>query len=343
VNSSRTRNCEANHREECKGNAVAIGKGLLRWRAGRKAFLSTPAPSVSKALYYALGGGFGHLARTRAVLEALGEAASGSVRVVASVDSNAPPALIRGLDLLPIPAHARNDPASFGPWLRGLLHRLRPRTLYLDCFPAGLFGELCGMELPEGLRIVHLARLLRWDKYHALLQGDAPRLHLTYRLEPLRDEHERWLVEHSQTVQDLAFRPSVAVEEIAPDLRRRLEKAGRPLWVVVHSGPDEEIEELLAYGREMAAAECVTPCFVLVAPRRPANFPANVLHLSCFPARPLFPLADRIITACGFNLMAETAPYRAIHRFLPMPRRFDDQFARAAMVNAAALGGRIGS
>jgi hypothetical protein len=37
-----------------------------------------------------------------------------------------------------------------------------------------------------------------------------------------------------------------------------------------------------------------------------------------------------IITGCGFNAMRQTLPYRERHRFIPFPRRYDDQFLRAA-------------
>jgi len=42
------------------------------------------------------------------------------------------------------------------------------------------------------------------------------------------------------------------------------------------------------------------------------------------------PIADRIITACGFNSMRQTAPYRHKHHFLPFLRRLDDQYLPAA-------------
>jgi hypothetical protein len=42
------------------------------------------------------------------------------------------------------------------------------------------------------------------------------------------------------------------------------------------------------------------------------------------------PRASRIVTACGFNVMRQTEPYRDRHTFLPFPRRYDDQFTRAA-------------
>jgi hypothetical protein len=58
--------------------------------------------------------------------------------------------------------------------------------------------------------------------------------------------------------------------------------------------------------------------------------PSYVIYGNLYPATPLLPLADRILTACGFNVMRQTAAYRQQHRFLPFPRRFDDQFLRAA-------------
>ena len=51
--------------------------------------------------------------------------------------------------------------------------------------------------------------------------------------------------------------------------------------------------------------------------------------VNLYPITPLLPLADRIIMACGFNVMRQTAAYREQHRFLPFPRHLDDQFLRA--------------
>ena len=82
------------------------------------------------------------------------------------------------------------------------------------------------------------------------------------------------------------------------------------------------------------------PHLVLVVPQALDCVEPGVMRLHAYPARYLFPLAERIVTACGFNAMAETAPYRPIHRFLPMPRALDDQHARAARVRGADWGSR---
>jgi hypothetical protein len=89
----------------------------------------------------------------------------------------------------------------------------------------------------------------------------------------------------------------------------------------------------------MARAEGVRPTLVLIAPRDLDADEPGAMRLHASPARYLFTLAERIVTACGFNAMAETEPYRAIHRFLPMPRALDDQHARAARARGRQTGG----
>lgn len=266
------------------------------------------------------------MTRARAVLRLLGEDA----RILSASPLAADPDLALGLSLLPVPGAVRSEAAALGPWLQKQIWTLCPRTLYLDSFPAGLFGELGGLALPPGLRIHYLARLLCWDSYRPLVRGAPPHLHRAYLLEPLEPAHAAWLQRCAGEILPL---PLSYPAETNPRVRlamRRLATLPRPRWLVVHAGADHEIAELLDYARDMAAAEGVSPSLVLLAPAfAGAPGEAEVL-LSCYPVQPLFPLADRIISACGFNTMRQTEPFRALHRFLPMPRRFDDQYARAA-------------
>jgi hypothetical protein len=97
----------------------------------------------------------------------------------------------------------------------------------------------------------------------------------------------------------------------------------RPFWLIVHSGPPHEVEELIAYTRELTTMPVLvaTPCDVAM--------PDGFTRIDAFPAHPLFPFAERIVSAAGFNVMLETEPWREKHIVLPFPRRFDDQFARA--------------
>ncbi|MEU0564928.1 hypothetical protein ABZ297_05975 [Nonomuraea sp. NPDC005983] len=208
------------------------------------------------------------------------------------------------------------------------LHRGEPATIgvrpepgspfVVDAFPAGLDGELDASTAPPGTRTVHLARLLRWDAYRPLLPARPLRFATTYLMEPVSEPHLAYLCEVSDEVLPLTL-----VDPPAPPA----EAPGE--WLVVHSGPPGEIAELLGYARETAALEGVSPRLVLVSPAAPPGLPDDVTHLAAYPAWPLFEAAERIVSAAGFNVVRQAAPYRHKHRMLPFPRRFDDQFTRA--------------
>jgi hypothetical protein len=95
-----------------------------------------------------------------------------------------------------------------------------------------------------------------------------------------------------------------------------------PFSLVVHSGPEHEVRELIAYAEELQRIENDDSEIVVVS--------QCGIGLDIVPASSLFAGAKRIVSAAGFNVMLETEPYRDKHHVVPMPRRFDDQFARAA-------------
>lgn len=193
----------------------------------------------------------------------------------------------------------------------------------VDAFPAGLEGELSAFHVPAGVAVVHLARLLRWEAYRPLIPDDAPRFDRTWLVEPITDPHLTYLREISGAVTPLHLVDPPAPAATAP-----------ADWLVVHSGPDRETLELVDYARECAALEGATPSLALISPAAPDGLPPDVRHVAINPAWPLFATADRIVSAAGFNTVRQAAPHRDRHRVLPFPRRFDDQFTRAARLRA---------
>ncbi|MQY04231.1 hypothetical protein [Actinomadura macrotermitis] len=245
---------------------------------------------------YAQGGGLGHLTRVRAYLHTIG--VTGEVTVVSASPFAADPRVVAG-------AHAAR------------LDGLAPAELVVDAFPAGLKGELSAADVPAGTRVTHLARLLRWDVYRPRLPERPIRFDRTYVLEDLAPAHLEWL----RTVSDEV----VPLELVEPPAEAPQAVDG---WLIVHTGPDEEIRELVAYARDMAELEGARPRFTLVSPRRPEGLPGDIAHLAVYPAWPLGEHAERIVTAAGFNAVRQFAPWRERHRVLPFPRTLDDQFAR---------------
>jgi hypothetical protein len=270
-------------------------------------------------LVYALGGGLGHLVRARAFLHTLGMERDAAI--VTASHHAADPRVLGGIEAIAIPRELERDPAACRAWIASLLETRRPDVFCVDAFPCGIVGELSGPPLPHAGERWHLARLLRWDEY-ARFAVHAPRFEVTWRLEPLHDGHDAWLAGVSNELRDLDLvDPS---ESGAP-------AAGLPdgYWLVVHSGPASEVEELASYAEDLRAAEKSHAPLVVATAEPPDSLPEAAIVVSPFPATPLFARAAKIVSAAGFNVMRQAAPFRAKHVVMPLPRRFDDQFERA--------------
>ncbi len=273
---------------------------------------------------YANGGGLGHLTRIRAYLHttAPGEPAT----ILTASPFAADPRVTGGHHVRSAPGGL--DAVALTRWIADALAELAPSELVVDAFPAGLNGELTAGAVPAGTTAVHLARLLRWDAYRPLLPAAPPCFARTWLVEPVTGEHEAYLRSVSPSLAPLDL-----VEPPAGDLPPAVPEG----WLIVHSGPEAEVTELIAYAREIAEMEGVRPRLTLVTPCPPVPVPPDVRHLDIYPAWPLFSGVERIVTAAGSNAVRQLAPWRERHRMMPFPRRFDDQYARAARVRAEAV------
>ncbi len=245
---------------------------------------------------YAIGGGAGHVTRARRVIDALG------IRDRALILATpADPRAAGGIPIIEVPRSLEGDVAAHRAWLRSI----DCERMIVDVFPAGIQGELSGFD---GVPLDFIGRLLRVGEYRRATNDAA------------------WP----------QFETAYVVEEGAPEVRAKrttrlaLESdtvitcpAGG-FWLIVHSGPAPEVEELIAYTRELTTMRVLvaTPCDVVM--------PDGFERIDAFPVDGLYAAAERIVSAAGFNVMLETEPWRNKHLVLPFPRRFDDQFARAA-------------
>lgn len=256
-------------------------------------------------LYYAAGGGLGHVTRARAFLH--GAQLDGVILTAAAVD---------GVDTLVIPEPLRRDIAAYRDWLRGL----DAHHIILDTFPAGLFHEFDDLELP--CTFDYVARYLAWRRYAVM--RNPPRFATTYVLEPLHGEQERFIVERSASIDR-------APKLIDPEGTSSELRVEAPYSLVVHSGPASEVEELIDYARMAAKAEGKS-LPIVVATRAAINV-RDVIVVDAYPATSLAGGAVRIITGAGFNCMRQFGGDPR-HHVVPFPRRYDDQFIRAARVRS---------
>ena len=254
-------------------------------------------------LYYAIGGGLGHLVRARAVLHTLGVADRAAL--VTASPFAADPRVVGELPVIRVPDALDGDRAALRRWLGDLVACLRPERLVADAFPAGVLGEL---EAGLGVPMDHVARLLRWPRYARRLDGPLPRIETTFAVEPLHDEQLAALRSASERV--------VALSLVDPPAPPRDDAAGAAL--VVHTGPAREVCVLASLaartGHPVRIARPVGP------------------DLDVHPASALFTRAAAIVTAAGFNAVRQAAPFGDRHLCLPFPRPLDDQRARARAV-----------
>ena len=264
-------------------------------------------------LYYAVGGGLGHLTRGRRVLELL-DLESRAAFVTAS--TYARDVRVTGsIPVIDVPHDLERKPAEHHAWLRDLVRDRGADRLIADAFPAGIQGELSGLPVAMD----YVARILRLDEYRSAVSGEMPRFETTWVVEELTADHAAFVHAHSDRV---------AILDLAPKYEAALTPSD--FWLIVHSGPEDEVRELIEYATNLRDLAAQKPERILIASRCEVTLPPGFESTNEVPASRLFPAAARIISAAGFNIMCETAPWAGKHHVIPFARRFDDQYLRAA-------------
>jgi hypothetical protein len=166
-------------------------------------------------LYYAMGGGLGHLTRARAFLHTLG--LEGEAALFASSRYADDPRVTGDLPVVHVPADLDGDREGLRAFLEKTIPDLGAIRLVVDAFPAGLLGELAEWTPPPGLALWHVARLLRWERYSADASPRLPRFERAFVLEALHDDHRRALEAASVEIGplDLVDPPSTPPEPVA--------------------------------------------------------------------------------------------------------------------------------
>jgi hypothetical protein len=257
-------------------------------------------------LYYALGGGHGHVLRGLAVLSRLGR---GTLL--------GPPALAPWAAALGV-AYASPPAAGAREWFAACP---APALLVVDVFPRGVVGELT--PLLERARTVWLvARRVREDYY----------LHPPVRA-ALESCYERvlWCETPPPALAALAvdamLLPPILLRPPALDraeARRRLGVApGEPLILALGSGDPERQRRLCRLLVKIAARRGAALRFVS------SELEAAPPVVALFPAAAWLDAADVVVTAAGYHAMHETALAGVPTVLVPQPRAYDDQRWRA--------------
>lgn len=276
-----------------------------------------------KTLYYCFGGGLGHFTRFVAWCHTTGERPLLLTNCPVATDSRLLPAGVACL----VPEESAVNREGLRKWLKEILLEHRPERLVIDAFPGGIFGELC--ELPEldAIECVYLARVLQLEKYlQRTGQLKLPTISSIFELEKLKPEHQAFNRQLCSKISkiELIDPPARIVEHIARQLPADFS-------LILHSGPDNEVEELCRYAMDTSEIKGSAPDFVVVSSgKRPLECPATAVHFNLWPANWLIERSGSVFSGAGFNIIRQMQGAKKPHYAMPFTRALDDQFFRLA-------------
>lgn len=280
-------------------------------------------------LYYANGGGLGHLTRANAFLRQLKIENETAILTASKFADDK--RIVGDIKIIKIEESFSDAKEKYKNFLQKVFADLSPEKIYLDSFPAGIIGEFEDFNFGN-TKAFYIARLLKWKKYARILKGKPIHFKKTYILEKLGKEHQTFINNHSEQTIDFDLHYPLS-EKSNDEIIQKIIEEHTPFWLIVHSGNFEEINELMGFAEEMHRIESAKADLILISPDQ-------VQNESCFdiyPASKLFPFAGRIITACGFNSIQQAKNFRHKHFFLPFERRYDDQFQRAKILKSPVI------
>lgn len=274
-------------------------------------------------LIAAPGGGLGHLVRAWAVSMQLAKLGVASKVVTHSRYAQGFSRLTGcPVDFIPASRWKQAIPAY--------CEDTKPDLVVLDTFPWGVRGEWAHPR-SRHRRFALLARRLNVPAYlgAAGLEWDAksPVLRQVIACEPLSPAYRERLEASATHLNALPGRIRPLVDElpwkVPPRLEERLQQ--QTTWLVVHSGPVDEVGRLMHLARNDMESHG-TGQIMAIVPEETSYPGASTLQF--FPASLLYPLVHRVVTAAGYNCIAETASWSAKHLCLPCSRRYDEQEER---------------
>jgi hypothetical protein len=278
-------------------------------------------------LYYALGGGLGHISRSLALMEHAPARIRGRIRMLVSSQSAA---VARSLVQCPMDMVPDSVMTNRGDYLRFLdkyLAEHRFTCMVVDTFPFGLLGELASAS--AALPRVLVGRYLRWDAYckrvgdlnQAIWPGAA------VLIEEQAGDYLEQLQRHTRTIPaagpvSLCFHPDTALPSPL--------RGESPACCIVHSGTPDEIDILRDRARRVMAGLGIAGEPKIVTPQQ-GIFPVE---------RRLSGFSD-VVAGAGYASCAAAAVLQGKVRYHlhPFPRRFDNQALRLRRLEEGTWGG----
>jgi hypothetical protein len=272
-------------------------------------------------LYYALGGGLGHIARSLAILERMPAPLRGQCRLLVSSLSAgiAVPHAPCPVDRVP-PAVMENKEDYFA-FFTAYLRTHCFTAIVADTFPFGLLGELRG-EAGEVPRVL-VGRYLRWEPYAARYGAGGRRPDAAVLLEEQEPAYRENLERRGRVM--LRPGPVSLAGAFPPSSRRRC--------CLFHTGDGAELKILAHRAQGVMAELGLSGAPEVIVPEN-GLFPVE-RHLAGY---------SDVVAGAGYGACAMALLGRGTVRFhlTPFPRRYDDQALRLQRLRDGMWGSMAG-
>ena len=134
-------------------------------------------------LYYAFGGGFGHLSRTSALIHTLKLPIND---VLILTNSKYAHLVFAQEQILMISETFYHKPDELFQLVKNAISDYGISEMYIDAFPSGILGELNELKT-NYCKIFYIARILNWKNYSPLIGIKNLHFEKTFIIEPLPD------------------------------------------------------------------------------------------------------------------------------------------------------------
>ncbi len=273
-------------------------------------------------MYYAVGGGMGHITRAKAVLYT---AEIEKEEVIICTASKYAGELLKDYNYEIIPGELAYDKSELQNWLLDFIKTHEIGGVYLDVFPGGIIGEWMDFPLKE-LNFFYMARIFKYLFYQSKFKGSFPSFSEIFICEKIPKDQLDWTRKLGKKIS--FFNLFYEEKSSSESLRKQFEKSDQTNWIIVHSGPEKEVEVLFQEAIDLANMEKTDAKFWLISGTLPDSLKGKVEYIGSQTFNDLLELSDLIISACGFNTMHQLKFIKTRHVSIPFERKYDNQFWR---------------
>mgnify|MGYP001800208478 CR=1 FL=1 len=266
--------------------------------------------------FYVFGGGMGHLSRVKKFIS---HQRINDFRIITG--NSLATRFFKDDEIIFFTQKSKDIKLDLTNFLAEEVSSLSFEDFYVDCFPAGILYEL-RREFFDCKSINYLTRRIKKNSYQ--FDQVTIKYNTCIALEDLESDQLSFIESQKMYIRYISLPAPLPNSGLIPVLAS---KHSPPIWLIIHSSNIEEIELLILKAHQLAELESVEPKIILISDNNSESRGVYWINNEMCPIN-YFPLAEKIFTGAGFNIIHELKGYKNKHVCLPFERKYDDQKLR---------------